>query len=70
MSKQPAPFRRVTIPAVMAAPAEGRRLVMVTAVDAPTARAADAAGVDIVLVGDSLAMVALGHPDTLSITDH
>jgi 3-methyl-2-oxobutanoate hydroxymethyltransferase len=68
MSKQPTPFRRVTVPAIMAAPAEGRRLVMVTAVDAPTARAADAAGVDIVLVGDSLAMVALGHPDTLSIT--
>lgn len=68
MSKQPTPFRRVTVPGVMAAPAEGRRLVMVTAVDAPTARAADAAGVDIVLVGDSLAMVALGHPDTLSIT--
>jgi len=68
MSTQPAPFRRVTIPSVMAAPAENRRLVMVTACDAPTGRAADAAGVDIVLVGDSLAMVALGHPDTLSIT--
>jgi len=68
MSSQPAPFRRVTIPSVMAAPAEGRRLVMVTACDAPTGRAADAAGVDIVLVGDSLAMVALGHPDTLAIT--
>ena len=68
MSAQPAPFRRVTVPSIMAAPAEGRRLVMVTACDAPCGRAADAAGVDIVLVGDSLAMVALGHPDTLAIT--
>ena len=68
MSAQPAPFRRVTVPSIMAAPAEGRRLVMVTACDAPGGRAADAAGVDIVLVGDSLAMVALGHPDTLAIT--
>jgi 3-methyl-2-oxobutanoate hydroxymethyltransferase len=68
MSKQPTPFRRVTVPSIMAAPAENRRLVMVTACDAPTARVADAAGVDIVLVGDSLAMVALGHTDTLSIT--
>ncbi len=68
MSTQPAPFRRVTIPSIMAAPAEGRRLVMVAACDAPCGRAADDAGVDIVLVGDSLAMVALGHPDTLSIT--
>ncbi|MEZ5381472.1 MAG: 3-methyl-2-oxobutanoate hydroxymethyltransferase [Microthrixaceae bacterium] len=43
-------------------------LVMVTAHDAPTARIADAGGVDMILVGDSLAMVALGYPDTLSVT--
>ena len=41
---------------------------MLTACDAPTARLADAAGADIILVGDSLAMVALGHETTLSIT--
>ena len=45
-----------------------RRLVMVTAADEPSARLADSAGVDIVLVGDSLAMAALGRPDTLTIT--
>jgi 3-methyl-2-oxobutanoate hydroxymethyltransferase len=44
------------------------RLVMVTAYDYPQGRTADAAGVDIVLVGDSLAMVVLGHKDTLSVT--
>ena len=41
---------------------------MVTAYDFPQGRTADAAGADIILVGDSLAMVVLGHPDTLSVT--
>lgn len=43
-------------------------LVMVTAYDAPGARQADAAGVDMILVGDSLAMVVLGYDDTLQVT--
>lgn len=43
-------------------------LVMVTAYDAPGAKVAHAAGVDLVLVGDSLAMVVLGYDDTLSVT--
>lgn len=41
---------------------------MVTAYDAPGARVADAAGVDMILVGDSLAMVVLGYEDTLQVT--
>jgi len=40
----------------------GEALVMVTAYDFPSARAAEAAGVDIVLVGDSGAMTVLGYP--------
>ncbi|HEX9942008.1 MAG TPA: 3-methyl-2-oxobutanoate hydroxymethyltransferase [Thermoanaerobaculia bacterium] len=60
--------KSITVPWVAAAPGRGDRLVMVTAYDFPQGRAADAAGVDIVLVGDSLAMVVLGHPDTLSVT--
>ncbi|HET6793012.1 MAG TPA: 3-methyl-2-oxobutanoate hydroxymethyltransferase, partial [Acidimicrobiales bacterium] len=43
-------------------------LVMVTAYDYPGARIADEAGVDLILVGDSLAMVVLGYEDTLSVT--
>ena len=43
-------------------------LVMVTAYDAPGARIADEAGVDMILVGDSLAMVVLGYEDTLQVT--
>jgi 3-methyl-2-oxobutanoate hydroxymethyltransferase len=57
----------VTAPDLVAAKGK-RRLVMVTASDEPSARLADRAGVDIVLVGDSLAMAALGRPDTLSVT--
>ena len=43
-------------------------LVMVTAYDEPSARYVDAAGVDIILVGDSLANVVLGHHDTLHVS--
>jgi len=43
-------------------------LVMVTAYDAPCARIVDDAGVDLILVGDSLAMVVLGYDDTLQVT--
>jgi 3-methyl-2-oxobutanoate hydroxymethyltransferase len=43
-------------------------LVMVTAYDAPSARMADAAGIDMILVGDSVAMVVLGYDDTLQVT--
>jgi 3-methyl-2-oxobutanoate hydroxymethyltransferase len=59
---------RVTAPAVRARKGTGEPLVMVTAYDAPGARIADAAGVDMILVGDSLAMVVLGYDDTLSVT--
>ena len=43
-------------------------LVMVTAYDAPSARAVSEAGADLVLVGDSVAMVVLGYEDTLQVT--
>ncbi len=43
-------------------------LAMVTAYDAPGARAASEAGIDMILVGDSVAMVVLGYDDTLQVT--
>jgi 3-methyl-2-oxobutanoate hydroxymethyltransferase len=46
----------------------GEPIAMLTAYDYPTARAVDGAGVDAILVGDSLAMVVLGHPNTLSVS--
>jgi 3-methyl-2-oxobutanoate hydroxymethyltransferase len=58
----------VTVPAVRERKHAGPPLVMITAYDAPGARIADEGGVDIILVGDSLAMVVLGYEDTLSVT--
>jgi len=46
----------------------GEALVMITAYDFPSARAAEAAGVDIVLVGDSGAMTVLGYPSTIEVS--
>ncbi len=61
---------RRTVPAVRST--KVRRgdapLVMVTAYDAPGARIASEAGVDVILVGDSVAMVVLGYDDTLQVT--
>lgn len=56
----------VTVPDIRARKG-GEKLAMVTAYDAPGARIADAAGVDMILVGDSLANVVLGHPTTLGV---
>ena len=58
----------VTAPAVSARKGSEPPLVMVTAYDAPSARVVDGAGVDMILVGDSVAMVVLGYDDTLSVT--
>jgi 3-methyl-2-oxobutanoate hydroxymethyltransferase len=62
--------QKLTAPAVRARKvANGAEpLVMVTAYDAPGARIADEAGVDLILVGDSLAMVVLGYDDTLQVS--
>lgn len=60
--------RPVTVPDIRGRKGSGTPLVMVTAYDAPTARVADAAEVDLILVGDSLAMVVLGYDDTLQVT--
>jgi 3-methyl-2-oxobutanoate hydroxymethyltransferase len=46
----------------------GDKITMVTAYDAPAALLADAAGVELILVGDSAAMVVLGHDSTVSVT--
>jgi 3-methyl-2-oxobutanoate hydroxymethyltransferase len=58
----------VSAPAIRARKGSGEPLVMVTAYDAPGARIVDDAGADLILVGDSLAMVVLGYEDTLSVT--
>ena len=67
-AKNEQPRRPVNVPRVIGAPSRGERLVMMTAYDFSQARLVERAGADIVLVGDSLAMVVLGHTDTLSVT--
>lgn len=58
----------VTIPNLLEWKKSQRKITALTAYDFLTARALDRAGVDLVLVGDSLAMVALGHDTTLPVT--
>jgi len=60
--------RRVTAPDFARMKAEGRKISMLTAYDFPLARLLDTAGVDGILVGDSLSMVVQGHEDTLPVT--
>ena len=58
----------ITPPDLIRMKRRGERIAMVTAYDAPSARLADAAGVDTILVGDSAAMTVLGHDSTVQIT--
>src|SRR5688500_10188008 len=57
----------MTLPRLNEKKALGEPIVMVTAYDYPSALAVDAAGVDLVLVGDSGAMTVLGHPSTVPV---
>lgn len=60
--------KAVDLSLLMSKKARGEKITMLTAYDAPTARALDNAGVDIILVGDSAANVVLGYPDTLPVS--
>lgn len=59
---------RVTTATLREMKSAGDPIVMVTAYDAPSARLAEEAGVDSILIGDSLGMVVLGHDSTLPVT--
>jgi 3-methyl-2-oxobutanoate hydroxymethyltransferase len=59
---------KMSAPGLLEKRRRGEPITVLTAYDYPTARAADAAGADAILVGDSLAMVVLGLPDTLTVT--
>jgi len=63
----PAPGK-LSLPELEGLKAAGRPIVMVTAYDYPSGRIAEAAGVDLVLVGDSAAMTVLGHASTVPAT--
>lgn len=61
-------LKPVTAPELTAMKARGEKISMLTAYDYPSGRLADEAGVDVVLVGDSLGMVVLGYETTLQVT--
>src|SRR3954470_9515854 len=58
----------ITVPRLHEMKARGEKIVVLTAYDASFAAQCDAAGVDVVLVGDSLGMVVQGRPSTLPVT--
>src|SRR5207245_56209 len=60
--------KKVTVPDILRMKVAGERITMVTAYDCPFARLLDEAGVDILLVGDSLGMVVQGQDTTLPVT--
>ena len=60
--------RKLTIPDLAAAKREGRKIAMASIPDYPSAVWAERAGLDIAAIGDSLAMVSYGHPNTLPAT--
>jgi 3-methyl-2-oxobutanoate hydroxymethyltransferase len=62
------PLTKVTVPALAEMKRQQKPISALTAYDYATARLVDEAGIDLVLVGDSLAMVVLGHENTLSVT--
>jgi 3-methyl-2-oxobutanoate hydroxymethyltransferase len=59
---------RLTVPALATMAREGAKIAMLTAYDASFAALAERAGVDMLLIGDSLGMVIQGHPTTLPVT--
>jgi len=60
--------KKITIPDILKNYKTGNRLTMLTAYDYPSAAIADAAGIDVILVGDSLGMVINGYKNTLPVT--
>ena len=62
------PAQRVVVPDLKEKKRRGERIAVLTAFDATMARLMDAAGVDVLLVGDSLGMVALGFDSTVPVT--
>lgn len=61
-------MKKITVSTIQKLKQDGKNITALTAYDYSTAKFLDEAGIDIILVGDSLAMVALGYENTISIT--
>jgi 3-methyl-2-oxobutanoate hydroxymethyltransferase len=61
-------IQKVTIPHLLAKKKKGEKIVALTGYDFPTARIEEEAGIDLILVGDSLGMVVLGYENTIPVT--
>lgn len=68
MDLDPGAVSKVTIPFLMECKVQGRKLACLTAYDYPSARIVDEAGIDLILVGDSLAQTVLGYESTLPVS--
>ena len=66
--KKSRPRKRVTVPSLIQMKENGQKITMLTAYDFNMAQLLDKAGVDVLLVGDSMAMVVQGHENTLPVT--
>ena len=68
MSEQPEAAKKLLIADLWKMKEEGRKITMITAYSYPQALIVDEAGIDVILVGDSLGMVELGYRDTIPVT--
>ncbi len=61
-------IRKMTVPGLLAMKRKGEKIAMLSTYDYPSAQLADRAGIDVILVGDTLGMVVLGYDTTLPVT--